>query len=431
VYVVLINRYFYPDHAPTGVLLSDLAFALSQRGMQATVITGRSRYDGGDPFTSSHETIHGVDIHRVWSFMHDRSGHLGRGLAYLSFYLAGTWRLWRLARGADIILAETDPPLLSVIVAVIARLRGAKAVNWLQDIFPEVAEALGVGGRLGEVTLRLLRPIRNWSLRAAHTNVVVGEAMSAHLNKQGIAPDKIRVISNWADGTLIVPVAPARNETRQKWGLGDRFVVGYAGNLGRSHDVDTLIEAMTSLHERAIRSPPDHVAQRIVFVFVGGGIQHAKLAQEISRRQLTNVQIHPYQPQECLAETLGVADVHLVSLNPKLEGLIVPSKFYGIAAAGRPGLFIGASDGEIARLIDKCGCGFTVSAGDGKALMNRILQLASDPELCARMGARAHATFEKHWDKAHAVEQWAEVLKMTSWGASGDRNRPLMLDAKV
>jgi hypothetical protein len=120
----------------------------------------------------------------------------------------------------------------------------------------------------------------------------------------------------------------------------------------------------------------------------------------------------PYQPRAS-SKTLGVADVHLVSLNPKLEGLIVPSKFYGIAAAGRPTLFIGASDGEIARLIDQASCGFTVAPGDGKTLMDRILQLAGDPELCASMGARARAAFEQHWDKGHAVEQWAELLRQS------------------
>jgi glycosyltransferase involved in cell wall biosynthesis len=112
-----------------------------------------------------------------------------------------------------------------------------------------------------------------------------------------------------------------------------------------------------------------------------------------------------------LAETLCAADVHLVSLNPKLEGLIVPSKFYGIAAAGRPTLFIGDQDGEIGRLVEEFACGFTVAQGDGKALANRILQLAQDPQLCATLGARARAAVEKHWNKSQAVEKWEEVLK--------------------
>jgi glycosyltransferase involved in cell wall biosynthesis len=408
--VVFLNRYFHPDHSPTSVLLSDLAFALSQRGIKVTVITSRLRYEGGDRLLPHHEIIQGVDVHRVWTSRRGRSGLLGRSLDYGSFYLAAAWRLWRLTHPNDIIVAKTDPPLLSVMAALIARLRGTRLVNWLQDIFPEVAEALKVGGGLGSAAFRLIRPLRNWSLHSAHANVVVGAKMAEHLKVEGIAREKIRIIPNWSDGTLIVPSAAAQNELRRSWALNDRFVVGYAGNLGRAHDIATIIDAMTLLHEQAINSFEDDVARRINFVFVGGGAQLARLEREALQRRLTNVQFHPYQPRERLAETLGVADVHLVSLNPKLEGLIVPSKFYGIAAAGRPTLFIGAADGEIARLIDETGCGFTVAPGDGKALVDRILQLAGDPELCASLGSRARAAFDERWDKRFAVEQWEEVL---------------------
>ena len=186
--------------------------------------------------------------------------------------------------------------------------------------------------------------------------------------------------------------------------------MAYAGNLGRAHDIATIIETMTLLHQRTGSSSADDVARRVMFLFIGGGAQRATLEQEVQKRRLTNVQFHPYQPQERLAETLGVADLHLISLNPKLEGLIVPSKFYGIAAAGRPTLFIGAADGEIAQLIDQTACGFTVTPGDAKSLVDRILQLARDPELCRNMGARARAAFEARWDTRGAVEQWEEVL---------------------
>jgi colanic acid biosynthesis glycosyl transferase WcaI len=408
--VLFVNRYFYPDHAPTGVLLSDVAFALSRAGTHVTVVTSRLRYDGSSRLTSSRETVDGVEIHRLWTSQGSRSGLLGRSLDYGSFYLVGGWHLWRLARHADVIVAKTDPPLLSVIVAAIAKLRGKKTVNWLQDIFPEIAEALDVGGTFGRFAFRSLRPLRNWSLRAASANVVVGDAMAAHLLKEGIEPSKISMISNWTDGALIRPVPSAQNRLRKDWALEERFVVGYAGNLGRAHEIDTVIDAITLVQERAVS---DRIASRVVFVFVGGGAQHTKLAREVSRRRLTNVQIHPYQPREHLAETLSVADLHMVSLNPKLEGLILPSKFYGIAAAGRPALFIGSANGEIAQLLHRNDCGFAVSPDDARGLAARILELASDPQGCARMGRQARAAFEANWNKTHTVQQWIRLLKKT------------------
>ena len=141
-----------------------------------------------------------------------------------------------------------------------------------------------------------------------------------------VPPEKIKVIGNWADRALISPLPAEESALRQEWIPGDRFVVGYAGNLGRAHDIDTVLAAMTSLQQRAKNSPSD-LAAKILFVFVGGGAGRACLKREALKRGLSNFRLMPYQPKERLGETLAVADVHLVSLNPKLEGLIVPSKF--------------------------------------------------------------------------------------------------------
>jgi colanic acid biosynthesis glycosyl transferase WcaI len=408
--VVFLNRYFYPDHAPTGDLLSSLAFALVRRGFDVEVITSRLRYDDTEATLRPREVVHGVKVWRVWTSRRGRQNLFGRSLDYVSFYFSAAWCLLRIARAGDIVVAKTDPPLLSVVAAPIAWLRGSHLVNWLQDIFPEVAEALEVGGNLGALAFRITRPLRNWSLQTADVNVVVGQRMVDRLLEEGIPRKKTRVIENWSDGELIVPLAAAENELRKSWGLEDQFVVAYAGNLGRAHDLDTIVEAMTLLQERAARSTDD-VAGRIKFVFIGGGAQFLKLEREVSQRGLCNVLMRPYQPPDRLAQTLGVADLHLVSLNPKLEGMMVPSKFYGVVAAGRPVIFIGARKGELARLIQEIGCGFAVKSGDGKMLMDRILHLARDPGLCTRMGLRARDAFEERWNRGHAVEKWTEVLK--------------------
>jgi glycosyltransferase involved in cell wall biosynthesis len=409
--VIFINRYFHPDLSATSEMLSGLVFALSKRGVPVTVITSRLRYEDGKNLYLPTEAIDGLKVRRVWTSRLGRTLTLGRTIDYLSFLFAAAWELWRLTRPGDIIVAKTDPPLLSMMVAPIARLKGAKLVNWLQDIFPEVAEALDFGGRLARPAFRLIQPFRNWSLRVAGMNVVVGEGMAARLRALGVSRENLSVIQNWSNGALVAPIEPTQNALRASWAPKGRFVIAYAGNLGRAHDIDTLIEAMTILHKRATNSPAQDIAHQILFIFVGGGAQRARLEREVLQRRLTNVRLHPYQPRERLSETLGVADLHLVSLNPKLEGLVVPSKFYSIAAAGRPTLFIGAPDGEIARLITDANCGVTVRPGDAEALVDHIVQLAEDPQLCTDMGARARAAFEEHWSKDRAVEQWEDVLK--------------------
>ena len=187
-------------------------------------------------------------------------------------------------------------------------------------------------------------------------------------------------------------------------------MVGYAGNLGRAQDIDTVLAAMTLLHQRARKSPSD-LAAEVMFVFVGGGAQRVSLEREALKRGLSNFRLRPYQLKERLGETLAIADVHLVSLNPKVEDLIVPSKFYGIAAAGRPTIFIGAEHGEIGRILEENGCGFTVTPGDDEALTERILALAGDRDLCVSLGGRARVALERQWDKEKAVAEWEALLQ--------------------
>ena len=189
--------------------------------------------------------------------------------------------------------------------------------------------------------------------------------------------------------------------------------VGYAGNLGRAHEIETVLQAMKALYKRSIASPADETAKAIKFIFIGGGALRPRLEAEASVSELGNVQFHGYQPREQLAATLCAADLHLVILNPKLEEFVVPSKLYAIAAAGRPMIFIGDRSGEVAKIVNEVGCGFTVEPNDVTGLQNRILQFARSPVLCRMMGARARAAFELQWDKDIAVTRWEQLLTMT------------------
>lgn len=408
--VILLNRFFFPDQSPTSVLLSDLAFALSEQGLAVTVITSRLRYDDRGAKLPAREAVRGVQIRRVWSFRAGQDHLAERALEYLSFYLNAAWTLWRSTRPGDVIIAKSDPPLLSIPAAAIARMRGARLINWLQDLFPEVAEQLAVAGDNARPAFRFLRPLRNWSLSAATLNVVPGARMAQTLEREGIAASKIEVIPNWSDGNLIKAITPEANELRKQWGLDPFVVVGYVGNFGRGHEFETILQAM-SLHQQQMKSAAaDPIARRIVFLLVGGGAQRRNVEREIAARGLKNVMLRPYQPVERLAETLAAADIHLVSLKPELEGLLLPSKFYGIAAAARPTIFVGSKQGEIAQLIEEVNCGATVEPGDGEALLSEIIELARDPAAMRAMGARARAAFESKWEKQHALARWQSVM---------------------
>jgi glycosyltransferase involved in cell wall biosynthesis len=400
--VIFLNRYFFPDHSASSQILSGLAFHLARSGADVHVVTSRQLYDDPQGRLPSEEITDAVHIHRVATTNFGRSGLSGRSLDYASFYVSMARSLRKLARPQDVIVAMTDPPLLSIVAARVARRRGAKLVNWLQDLYPEVAVQLGVSLIQGPLS-RLLSMLRDQSLRTAAINVVVGQGMADRLVGRGIPADRIQVIHNWCDDDSVRPIEPSENPLRREWGLEDKFVVGYSGNLGRAHEFATVLEA--SEHLKA--------DDRIVFVLIGGGHQFEAFARAVKERGLERMyRFMPYQHQNALRYSLGVADVHWISLRPDLEGLIVPSKFYGVAAAGRPIIAIGAKNGELSRLIDRHACGFTVAPGDADAFLRALALLSSDAESRAAMGARARAMLDENFSRRLAFQRWHGILDM-------------------
>lgn len=399
--IIFLNRYFYPDHSATSQILSDLAFHLAAFGREVHVITSRQRYDDPGSKLPARESSAGLEIHRVASTRFGRSGLVGRALDYASFYVCAWRALLALARRDDIIVAKTDPPLLSILGARVARRTGAHLINWLQDLYPEVAAELGVpffGGIFG----RLLTGERDRSLLAADANVVLGERMAARVAACGVPAERIAAIGNWTDDEQIVPVAHADNPLRKKWGLADKFVVGYSGNLGRAYEFETVLGAAGKLRGDT----------SIAFLFIGGGKQFDDLAARVAARGLTSsFHFVPYQDRATLKYSLGVPDLHWVSLKSALEGLLFPSKLYGILAAGRPVIAITAKTGEIATLIEGHGCGVTVEPGDSGALSKAIAALARDAKRRDDMGRRARALLEANFSRARALARWQVLIE--------------------
>jgi len=242
--------------------------------------------------------------------------------------------------------------------------------------------------------------LRDLSLSCSRLNVAPIAAMADLLRRRGIPEDRIATIHHWSDGETIRPLQPGTSRLRREWGLEDKFVVGYSGNLGRAHDFTTILDAMQRLAHR----------EDVVFLFVGDGHRKVWVEQEVARRGLRNVIMKPLQPRELLAESLAVADVHLVSLLPTMEAYIVPSKFYGIAAAGRATLFVGDLSGEIARLVRQGDCGAVARIGDSEGLAALIEGLAQAPEECARLGANARRMFDADFSEARGVSDWVRLI---------------------
>ncbi|WP_193771330.1 glycosyltransferase family 4 protein [Candidatus Magnetaquicoccus inordinatus] len=400
--ILFINRFYAPDYfAATSRLLTDLTADLAAAGHDVQVITSRLRYDTTQTPLSMRQRMAGVEVHRVWTTRFGRFSLYGRSIDYLTFHLSAMWRLLCLAKAGDLVVVMTDPPLLSLSLWPVIALRRCHLISWNQDLFPETAGALlpfPVGSRW---LLSLLRRLRNFSLRHARRAVVLGKRMAERLLAEGIAADKVCIIPNWEDGQCIMPLATAENPLRAEWQLVDRFVVAYVGNLGRAHELDTVLAAAEYLTDR-----PD-----ICFLFVGGGAGLPRLQAWQQQHPHAHLLIQPYQSRERLLYTMGVADVHWFSLLPALEGLIVPSKFYGIAAAGRATLFIGDSNGEIPALLQAGNCGESFAVGAAREVAERIRHWADHPALCRKMGERARQWFLQNHDQALAMRLWRQLIE--------------------
>lgn len=416
--LVFVNRYYYPDESATSLMASDLATGLARCGHEVVVVTSRQGADDPRVQLPATETIGGVEIVRIRTSRFGRSSLAGRALDYLTFYISGFLALRRILRKNDLLVAMTDPPLFSVVAVAVTRRRGTRLINWIQDLYPETATALGVLSTDGQIAGILTR-WRDRALQAAIDNVAIGEQMAARLRNLGVPADRVTVIPNWADGEAIVPLGRRDNPLRGTWVQDDAFVVAYSGNMGRAHDLEGLLGAASQI-AAAATLPGGTSAARVQLLFIGSGHQQPRLEAEAANRGLENIVFRPFQHRSRLRQTLGVADLHVVALKPGLDGLIVPSKLYGALAAGRPVLFLGSTDSEVSKLLEAHDCGTTADPDDVTLITETIIAYAADPERCRQQGENARRLFEEAFTRDIAVSAWSELLDALARSGRGD-----------
>jgi glycosyltransferase involved in cell wall biosynthesis len=222
----------------------------------------------------------------------------------------------------------------------------------------------------------------------------------------GVEAARIREIPVWSSADEVSPIDHRFNPLRREFGWSERFVVLYSGNAGLVHRFDELLEAARLLAKRA---------PNVLFAFVGGGPRRKEIEAYVKEHGLTNVDFKGYLPRESLRHSLPAGDVHFVSLEPAQTGVAVPGKLYGIFAAGRPVLFVGAEHCESADAIRAAGAGATFEPGQGARLADEIERLARDSasggQRCRDMGASARVAFLETFERGVCCEQWAQLLE--------------------
>jgi len=361
-------------------------------------LTGVTGSRGRSPWWQvvGRESRHGVRILRANGTRLRPRRFAGRALNYITYFLTAAVASFGVNR-PDVVMSLTDPPIIGLLALWTARRTGAKFVFLCEDIFPEVAVLLD--DFHNETVNRTLDRVGRYLLAHADRVVALGERMRARLvDEKGADPQKIAVVHNWADCEAIRP-ASKDNAFSRAHGLADRFVVMHSGNLGMSQNLDVILDAADRLRDR----------RDLVVVFVGDGTRRQALESAVASRRLDNVRFIPYQPKEQLADSFAAADVFLVSLKAGVEGYIVPSKVYGILAAGRP--FVAAVDPscEAAAIAREHGCGVLATPGDAGDLASQLLTLYENRAETAAMGRRAR---EAAWlfDRRRAVKAYHDLF---------------------
>ncbi len=394
--ILFLNRFYWPDVAATGQMLTDLAEDLSASGWKVTVVTSASGY-GNDAAPIVRREVHnGVEIVRVGGTRFGRERTLGRLMDYVTYFVGAAVRALSRPRH-DVYVGLTDPPFIISVALLVGRLKRGTVVYWVQDLFPQVAAALGVmqpSSLLYRTTLAFSR----WLNARVDIVVTLGAQMAALVQQAGARQERTRVVQNWSDSSAITPIEPDRNPFVDQHALKGKFVVLYSGNAGRAHRFDALIYAARELkHE-----------EDIVFLFVGGGhrLPHLKAEAE----GLRNVRFLGYVAREELAYSLSAASVSIVTEDTRVIGTVVPSKTYGILASGRPMIFIGAERSDVASVVRDTRCGVVVDEGDGPGVVAAIWRLKNNPALIREFSENARrASIEVH-DRAHGTRNWQQAL---------------------
>ena len=407
---MIISEPFYPQVAAIGQLLTDLSEDLIKAGFQVKVVTGNpNNIFNKNNRIPRKENYKGIEIIRLKNTTFSKYRMAGRVLNYLTFHFLVYFNVLFCER-PDLVFVLSTPPFISFSGLMLKVFKGSKVIYNVQDLFPDLAVELGK--LKNRQFIKLLKKLSELIAKKMDRVVVVGEYMERKIRKElfrgtkASVNDYIITIHNWADGDKIRVLEDkeaGNNYLKKKWELEGKFVVLYSGNIGYLHEFDTVIAAAESLTKEGMRE--------IVFVFIGEGIKKSYIEEKVREKGLNNILFFPYQPREMLTHSLGVADVSLVTLEKGFEGMVVPSKIYGILASGRLAIAVVGGDSEIVEIIREGKCGRVIKIGDYQALVDSIMDYYKDRKKCRADGLSGRRYFEEKFDRKIATRKYIRVIK--------------------
>ncbi|MBW4644886.1 MAG: glycosyltransferase family 4 protein [Goleter apudmare HA4340-LM2] len=396
----VITQFFPPDYAATGQLIDELVKHLGQQGIDIEVFTSQPGYAFQSSVAPSVERSGRVRIKRSRTAQLWPGRIRGKTINGILYTLRAALHLLRAWRRSNVLLLTTAPPFLPAIGYLIYLLFRLPYVCILYDLYPDIAIALGVISKRNWLA-RVWQRINQHIWLNAKGIIVLSPSMKQEvIAKYPQIADKISVIQSWADPEWIMPIAKQENWFAWKYNLVNKFTVLYSGNMGRCHDMSTILAAAKQLQDEPIQ-----------FVCIGGGAKRDDLINKVKILGLNNFLFLPYQDKQVLPYSLTACDLSLVSVDASTESLVVPSKLYSALASGRPVAVICSQNSYLRQLITEANCGGTFDNGDSNGLAQFIRLLYSDRQLAESMGRSGRQYLRSHFTPNIISQQYFDVLQ--------------------
>ncbi|MEH2430381.1 MAG: glycosyltransferase family 4 protein [Nostoc sp.] len=393
--ITILTQYFHPHHGATSQLMTDLARGFSWLGYTVNIFTSNQ---SNQTNLNSLESLNQININRAFCPIKSSNSILSKISSSLFFLLDAFAYIILHQPAKTPLLIASNPPYAGILGILFKLFKGGEYYFLLQDIFPESAVISGIM-QPNSILFKIFNKLVYFTCKYAKKTIVLTSSMKEFLETK--YPDiktKIIIIENWAIENT--PKCKKQdNKFAEKYNLTEIFTVLYSGNLGRLHDIETIIEAANILKDTPIQ-----------FVFIGDGVKTKIIKQAIQIHHLKNILLLPYQPRELLPLSLTACDLSLVSLICGAESIVAPSKLYGMLAAGRGIIAISSPNSYIDQLLTNSGCGINTPPNNPQHLADLISELASDIQKVKLMGEKARQLYESRYTFQRALDEYKQIL---------------------
>jgi len=395
-----VSELYYPEMTSTGYFMTGIAEGVACE-YHVSVLCSRPTYLARGAETRSHEIVKGVHIHRCWGTTFDKNKLPFKIVN--SFTIATSLFVSALLRvhSKDIVIVVTNPPVLPYLIAVVCKLKGARFIVRVDDVYPELLTRFGFL-KSGSIAERVLDSASRWLYRVSDRIIVLGRDVR-DLATQKIAevPSKIHIITHWGDTTAVRPQPFAKTQLVSNLNLSSHFVVQYCGNIGRTHGIEDFIEAATLLAEN----------ERFHFLMIGWGAKKEWALKQKLERSLRNLTILNPLPADQFCDGLNSCSVAIISFAPRMLGISVPSRMYNVLAAGKPILAVCDASSELAMVIQEEGVGWVVPPGRPDLIISCLRDAEANSDQLREMGQRARQAAVVKYPKDKVIESYKMILK--------------------